>query len=326
MFEHQVLDDAIADRRHIVLPEGEEERILRAADILLRRNVADLTLLGDPMIVRAKAAHLGIDVSARAAAQPVRRGAARAVRAGVPPAARAQGHRPRGGPRHRGRRVVLRHDDGRARPRRRDGVRGGAHHRAHDPPGPRGHPHRARGVGGLVGVLHVPARPGARLRRLRGQPRPDRHPARRHRDRVGPHRRGVRRRAAGRDAVVLHRHLRQRHRRREGHRGDGDGPRARAGPARSRDRSSTTPRSTSRSRGPSCPTPPSPGGRRSSSSPTSTRATTPTRPCSGRPVRWRSDPVLQGLRKPVNDLSRGALVRDIVNTVAITAIQAQERS
>jgi phosphate acetyltransferase len=33
--------------------------------------------------------------------------------------------------------------------------------------------------------------------------------------------------------------------------------------------------------------------------------------------------VLQGLRKPVNDLSRGALVQDIVNTVAITAIQAQ---
>jgi len=33
-------------------------------------------------------------------------------------------------------------------------------------------------------------------------------------------------------------------------------------------------------------------------------------------------PVLQGLNKPVNDLSRGALVADIVNTVAITAIQA----
>jgi len=33
-------------------------------------------------------------------------------------------------------------------------------------------------------------------------------------------------------------------------------------------------------------------------------------------------PVLQGLRKPINDLSRGALVQDIVNTVAITAIQA----
>ena len=33
-------------------------------------------------------------------------------------------------------------------------------------------------------------------------------------------------------------------------------------------------------------------------------------------------PVLQGLNRPVNDLSRGALVTDIVNTVAITAIQA----
>ncbi|RYB91664.1 phosphate acetyltransferase [Nocardioides oleivorans] len=71
MFEHRVLDDAIADRRHIVLPEGEEERILRAADILLRRNVADLTLLGDPMVVRAKAAHLGIDVSAARLLSPL---------------------------------------------------------------------------------------------------------------------------------------------------------------------------------------------------------------------------------------------------------------
>ncbi|HWV25210.1 MAG TPA: phosphate acetyltransferase, partial [Thermomicrobiales bacterium] len=34
-------------------------------------------------------------------------------------------------------------------------------------------------------------------------------------------------------------------------------------------------------------------------------------------------PVLQGLRKPINDLSRGALVNDIINTVAITVIQAQ---
>jgi phosphate acetyltransferase len=34
-------------------------------------------------------------------------------------------------------------------------------------------------------------------------------------------------------------------------------------------------------------------------------------------------PMLQGLRKPINDLSRGALVNDIVNTVAMTVIQAQ---
>ena len=42
-----------------------------------------------------------------------------------------------------------------------------------------------------------------------------------------------------------------------------------------------------------------------------------------RPLVTEKTTVLQGLRKPVNDLSRGALVSDIVNTVAITAIQAQ---
>jgi phosphate acetyltransferase len=63
MFEHQLIDDAVEDRRHIVLPEGEEERILRAADILLRRGVADLTLLGDPIQISARAASLGVDVS-----------------------------------------------------------------------------------------------------------------------------------------------------------------------------------------------------------------------------------------------------------------------
>ncbi|MNE75245.1 Phosphate acetyltransferase [compost metagenome] len=36
-------------------------------------------------------------------------------------------------------------------------------------------------------------------------------------------------------------------------------------------------------------------------------------------------PMLQGLRKPVNDLPRGAQVDDIVYTIALTAIQAANR-
>src|SRR5919107_3544062 len=62
MFEHQLIDRAVSDRRHIVLPEGDEERILRAADVLLRRGVADLTLLGDPRAITARAASLGVDL------------------------------------------------------------------------------------------------------------------------------------------------------------------------------------------------------------------------------------------------------------------------
>ncbi|MFE7774579.1 phosphate acetyltransferase [Streptomyces sp. NPDC057445] len=63
MFEHDLLEQARAERRRVVLPEGTEERVLRAADVLLRRDVCDLTLLGDPDVIRKKAADLGIDLS-----------------------------------------------------------------------------------------------------------------------------------------------------------------------------------------------------------------------------------------------------------------------
>ncbi|MFD8087309.1 phosphate acetyltransferase [Kitasatospora sp. NPDC059722] len=62
MFEHELLERARADRRHVVLPEGTEERVLRAAEILLRRNICDLTLLGDVDAVRRTAAGLGIAI------------------------------------------------------------------------------------------------------------------------------------------------------------------------------------------------------------------------------------------------------------------------
>jgi phosphate acetyltransferase len=62
MFEYTLLDRARAARRHIVLPEGTDERVLRAADILLRRRVVELTLLGPEAEVRGAASRLGLDL------------------------------------------------------------------------------------------------------------------------------------------------------------------------------------------------------------------------------------------------------------------------
>ncbi|MCM3263160.1 phosphate acetyltransferase [Streptomyces thermoviolaceus] len=62
MFEHKLLEQARADKRRVVLPEGTEERVLRAAEVLLRRGVCDLTLLGPEDAVRKKAADLGVDL------------------------------------------------------------------------------------------------------------------------------------------------------------------------------------------------------------------------------------------------------------------------
>jgi phosphate acetyltransferase len=63
IFEHTLLERARAVTRHIVLPEGTDERVLRAAETLLLRQVVALTLLGDEAGVRAAAARIGVDVS-----------------------------------------------------------------------------------------------------------------------------------------------------------------------------------------------------------------------------------------------------------------------
>ncbi len=70
MFEYDLLQRARADRRHIVLPEGEDERILRATETLMRRQVVDLTLLGDEEEVRARVDALGIDIGDTAIIDP----------------------------------------------------------------------------------------------------------------------------------------------------------------------------------------------------------------------------------------------------------------
>ncbi len=63
MFEYSLFEKARSRKMHIVLPEGDEERILQAAEILLRREVVDITLLGEEQKVREKASVLGVDIS-----------------------------------------------------------------------------------------------------------------------------------------------------------------------------------------------------------------------------------------------------------------------
>jgi phosphate acetyltransferase len=63
MFEYRLLNRARADRRHIVLPEGNDDRILLAAGRLLARGIVDLTILGTEAVVRRRGAELGVDLS-----------------------------------------------------------------------------------------------------------------------------------------------------------------------------------------------------------------------------------------------------------------------
>jgi len=62
MFEYSLVEKAASDRQHIVLPEGQGERILNATDIILRRGIADITLLGRVDEIKAKASKLNINI------------------------------------------------------------------------------------------------------------------------------------------------------------------------------------------------------------------------------------------------------------------------
>ena len=60
MFEYSLFQRARQERKHIVLPEGEDDRILQAAEILRLREVVDLTILGEENRLRSRAATLGL--------------------------------------------------------------------------------------------------------------------------------------------------------------------------------------------------------------------------------------------------------------------------
>ncbi len=63
MFSFGLLERARADRRRIVLPEGNDERVLRAAEELVHSMVVDITILGNPTEVQAKAVATGVDLT-----------------------------------------------------------------------------------------------------------------------------------------------------------------------------------------------------------------------------------------------------------------------
>jgi phosphate acetyltransferase len=63
MFGYRLLERARSDRRRIVLPEAGDDRILAAAATLTRLGVADLTLLGSDKAIRSRASALGLDIS-----------------------------------------------------------------------------------------------------------------------------------------------------------------------------------------------------------------------------------------------------------------------
>jgi len=71
MFEYELIQRAKSQRKRIVLPEGTDERILRAAEILTLRDVAELVLLGDPDKIRRRAGELGLNLSAISVIDPV---------------------------------------------------------------------------------------------------------------------------------------------------------------------------------------------------------------------------------------------------------------
>lgn len=62
MFESKLIREAKKNKQHIVLPEGVGERILHAADILLRRDVCDITVLGRKEAIEKKILQLGLDL------------------------------------------------------------------------------------------------------------------------------------------------------------------------------------------------------------------------------------------------------------------------
>jgi phosphate acetyltransferase len=63
MFQYRISEEARKNPQRILLPESEDDRILKAADKLLQRKIAKIILLGKSETILQRSAHLGIDLS-----------------------------------------------------------------------------------------------------------------------------------------------------------------------------------------------------------------------------------------------------------------------
>ncbi len=72
MFEYSLVEKASQNKQHIVLPEGTGERILNATDIILRRDIANITLLGRVEDIKAKASKLNINIDGATIIDPLK--------------------------------------------------------------------------------------------------------------------------------------------------------------------------------------------------------------------------------------------------------------
>lgn len=63
MFQYQLVNWARSKRKHIVLPEGKDDRILLAADRLVKQDIAEITILGDVKEIKAAVNRLGLNLN-----------------------------------------------------------------------------------------------------------------------------------------------------------------------------------------------------------------------------------------------------------------------
>jgi phosphate acetyltransferase len=70
MFEYKLFNMAYTNKKKIVLPESSDDRILRAAEIVLNRNIADIILLGDSSKIKERYLRLGLNLSGATIIEP----------------------------------------------------------------------------------------------------------------------------------------------------------------------------------------------------------------------------------------------------------------